>query len=160
MSFLPCQITISGPFLWTELCTHTNTHTHTCSFSPNYVDSSNSDLGLEEFGVSVVVQRKRMRVGTMKLKVRSLALLSGLRIWRCHELWCRSPMWLGSSVLLWLWCIPAATALIQPLAWEPPCATSAALKKDKKTKKDFRNLTWFLQSISIYPSFPPENLGS
>ena len=30
--------------------------------------------------------------------------------------------------LLWLWCRPAATASIQPLAWEPPHATSAALK--------------------------------
>ena len=26
------------------------------------------------------------------------ALLSGLGIWHCHELWCRSQMWLGSSV--------------------------------------------------------------
>ena len=24
------------------------------------------------------------------------ASLSGLRIWRCHELWCRLQMWLGS----------------------------------------------------------------
>ena len=28
--------------------------------------------------------------------------------------------------LVWLW--PAAAALIQPLAWEPPYAASAALK--------------------------------
>ena len=27
---------------------------------------------------------------------------------------------------------PAATALIRPLAWEPPCAMGAALKKKKK----------------------------
>ena len=27
--------------------------------------------------------------------------------------------------LLWLWCRPAAAALIQPLAWELPCATGA-----------------------------------
>ena len=26
------------------------------------------------------------------------AWLSGLRIWRCHELWCRSQMRLGSRV--------------------------------------------------------------
>ena len=32
--------------------------------------------------------------------------------------------------LLWLW--PAATAPIRPLAWEPPYATSAALKSKKK----------------------------
>ena len=34
-------------------------------------------------------------------------------------------------VLLWLWCRPAATALIQPLAWEPPYASDVALKKTK-----------------------------
>ena len=40
----------------------------------------------------------------------------------------------GSDLaLLWLWCSPAATAPIQPLAWEPPYAAGAALK-DKKTK--------------------------
>ena len=27
---------------------------------------------------------------SMRMRVRSLASLSGLRIWRCHELWCRS----------------------------------------------------------------------
>ena len=41
----------------------------------------------------------------------------------------------GSDLaLLWLWCRLAATALIRPLAWEPPYAVSAALEKDKKTK--------------------------
>ena len=40
----------------------------------------------------------------------------------------------SDMVLLWLWRRPAATALIRPLAWEPPYATGAALK-DKKTKK-------------------------
>ena len=36
--------------------------------------------------------------------------------------------------LLWLWCRLAATALIRPLAWEPPYASGAALKKTKKQK--------------------------
>ena len=36
--------------------------------------------------------------------------------------------------LLWLWCRPAATALILPLAWEPPYAVRAALKRQKKKK--------------------------
>ena len=45
--------------------------------------------------------------------VRSLASLSGLRIWHCHELWCRL----------------AAAALIQHLAWELPYAVGAVLKK-------------------------------
>ena len=38
-------------------------------------------------------------------------------------------------VLLWLWRRPVATALIRPLAWEPPFATGAAPKKTKKEEK-------------------------
>ena len=34
--------------------------------------------------------------------------------------------------LLWLWCRLAATALIQPLAWEPPYASGVPLKRQKK----------------------------
>ena len=39
----------------------------------------------------------------------------------------------GSSdpALRWLWCRPAATTLIRPLAWEPPYATGITLKKQK-----------------------------
>ena len=40
----------------------------------------------------------------------------------------------SDSALLWLWHRPAATAPIQPLAWEPPWATRAALKRQKKKK--------------------------
>ena len=38
-------------------------------------------------------------------------------------------------VLLWLWHRPAAVARIQPLAWDLPYATGAALKKKKKKEK-------------------------
>ena len=31
-------------------------------------------------------------------QVQSLALLSGLRIRYCHELWCRLQTWLGSGI--------------------------------------------------------------
>ena len=37
-------------------------------------------------------------------------------------------------MLLWLWGRPAAGALIRPLAWEPPYASGAALKKAKINK--------------------------
>ena len=36
-------------------------------------------------------------------------------------------------------CRPAAVALIQPLAWEPPCALGAALKT-KQTKTPTVNM--------------------
>ena len=37
--------------------------------------------------------------------------------------------------LLWLWLRLAVTAQIQPLAWEPPYAVDAALKKQQKQQK-------------------------
>ena len=36
--------------------------------------------------------------------------------------------------LLWLWCRPAATAPIIPLAWEPPYAAGAVQEKAKSQK--------------------------
>ena len=38
-------------------------------------------------------------------------------------------------VLLWLWCRPAATAPIRPLAWEPPYAMGEALGRQKDKNK-------------------------
>ena len=43
--------------------------------------------------------------------------------------------WVKDLALLWLWCRPVATALIQPLVWGPPYAEGAALKRPKKKKK-------------------------
>ena len=51
--------------------------------------------------------------------------------------------------LLWLWRRLAATALIRPLAWEPPCETGAALKRQKtKKKKRKRKLPVLLKATS------------
>ena len=44
----------------------------------------------------------------------------------------------SEPVLLWLWCRPAAVALIGPLAWKPPYATGAALKGKKIKIKCFK----------------------
>ena len=68
--------------------------------------------------------------------------LSRLRIWHCCG--CAVGHRHGSDpMLLWLWCRPAATAWIRPLAWESPYATGVAVKIPKKKK-----------------SFPSETLGS
>ena len=45
--------------------------------------------GRENIGVPIVAQWKRIRQGTMRLQVPSLASLRGLRIRPCRELWCR-----------------------------------------------------------------------
>ena len=63
------------------------------------------------------------------------ASLSGLRIRVAMS--CGVGRRRGSDLaLLWLWCRPAAVALIQPLAWEPPYPAGTALKKKRK-KENF-----------------------
>ena len=70
----------------------------------------------------------------MRLQVRSLPLLSGLRSGIAVS--CGVGCRLGSdSALLWLWRRPAI-APIQPLAWEPPYAAGAAQEIAKKKKKE------------------------
>ena len=64
-----------------------------------------------------------------------MAFLSGLGIWHCRELWHGLWVQLGSHVATAAAVHgPAATALIGPLAWEPPYAAGAALEKTKKKK--------------------------
>ena len=41
----------------------------------------------------------------------------------------------SDPTLLWLWRSPAATAPIQPLAWEHPYAVGAAQEMAKRQKK-------------------------
>ena len=83
--------------------------------------------------VPIVAQWKQIQPGAMRLQVRSLALLSELRICHCCELWCRLQTQLDPA-LLWLWRGPVATAPIRSLAWASPYAVEAALEKAKKTK--------------------------
>ena len=64
-----------------------------------------------------MAQWYRTRLVCMRTWVGSLALFSGLRICHCC---CVDHRLSSDLVLLWLWRRPAATALIQPLAWELP----------------------------------------
>ena len=59
---------------------------------------TNNDKVHKGLGGPVVAQQKQIRLGAMRLQVRSLALLSGVRIWCCHELWCRSQTRLESHI--------------------------------------------------------------
>ena len=75
----------------------------------------------------------------MRLRVRSLPLLIGLTIRRCVScgVGCRCGLDLK---WLWLWYRQASTALIQPLAWEPPYTEGVALKRPKEKKKKKKDL--------------------
>ena len=61
--------------------------------------------------------------------------------------------------LLWLWCRPAATAPIGPLAWEPPYAAGVAqemAKKKKKKKKKKKHVV--KESLPYLPPPQPREL--
>ena len=47
-----------------------------------------------------MAQQKLILLVSMRTQVQSLASLSGLRIWRCHELWCRSQTEPGSGITM------------------------------------------------------------
>ena len=92
-------------------------------------------------GVPVVAQWLTHLTRNHELRVRSLALLSGLRLWCCHELWYRSQR--GSDLaLLWLWHRLAATALIRPLAKE-----RERISQKSKKLKEYSNTKPILKEI-------------
>ena len=51
--------------------------------------------------------------------------------------------WVRDLALLWLWCRLAATAPIQPLAWDPPYAVGVALKRPKGKREREREENTF-----------------
>ena len=63
-----------------------------------YIRETNRDLKRHLQGVPTVAQWKWIWLATMRLQVQSLVSLSGLRVWCCHELWCRLQTWLRSHV--------------------------------------------------------------
>ena len=81
----------------------------------------------------------------MRMLVRSLASLSGLRILRilrfqhCCEggVGCTQGL---NLVLLWLWHRLAAAAPIVPLDWETPYAMGVALKRQRQKRKTQKNV--------------------
>ena len=85
----------------------------------------------EIIGVPILVQRKQVWVGTMRLRFdpwpRSVGWGSCIAV-SCVG--CRR-----SSDLMWLWLGPAAAAPIRPLVWESLYAEGVALKSKKKKKK-------------------------
>ena len=74
----------------------------------------------------------------MRTQVQPLALLSGLRVRCCRELWGTSQRSSDLALLwlwLWPWCGLAVTVTFGPLAWDPPYAIGCGPEKTKKTKK-------------------------
>ena len=89
----------------------------------------------------------------MRIQVRSLALLSGLRIWCCIKVQNKSQWCLGSRVAVAV-VYASSAALIWPPTWELPYATSEAVKRKKNYVHDTVLLTIgaMLYSKSLEPT--------
>ena len=81
------------------------------------------------------------------------SLIPGLAHWVkdlvlcCRELRCGSQTRLGSGIAVHR---PVVTAPVRPLAWESPCASGAALKRQRaKKKKKNKVYTLFLLDIML-----------
>ena len=73
---------------------------------------------------------------SLRMWVRSQALLSELRIQRCRIQRCGVDCRCSSDpAMLWLWSRAAAAAPIRPLAWELPYAAGAAFMEYKQTNR-------------------------
>ena len=70
----------------------------------------------------------------------------------------------SDPVLLWLWHRPEATALIRPLAWEPPYAEGVALEKTERPKKEKNKIVWITmddrekEATELLKEYKPEEV--
>ena len=94
-----------------------------------YLSSAIEMLGV---GVPLVVQQKRIRVGTMRLRRQSLASFSGLRIGHCRELWCRSKTQLGSCVAVAVTKASSCSSDLTPSLGTSICHECALKSKTKQ----------------------------
>ena len=95
MENIPRQLISAGGTLWTP-----EKYKRFCTEICHPFNGEHGHGLTSRLGVPLVQQRQRSPLGTMRLKVPSLASLSGLRI-RCYrELRCRSQMRLGSGVVV------------------------------------------------------------
>ena len=91
--------------------------------------------------------RLRARLLSMRTRVRSLASLRGLRIWRCRELWCRLQTWLGSCIavaVVWAGCYSSdltpslRTSICHRYGPKKPKAKNKQTNKQTKQTKKFQ----------------------
>ena len=92
-------------------------------------------------GVPPVAQWKQVRLGSTRMWVQSLALLSELRIWHCRELWCRSQTWLGSCVAVAVVQTSRCSSTSTPSLGTSKCHRSGPRKDKMKNKNKNKKQT-------------------
>ena len=107
-------------------------------------------------GVPIVAQQKPIGLGSMRLQVRSQTSLSGLRIWRCHELWCRSQTQLGTHFAVTVVQAGSCSSDQIPSLGSSTCGRYGPKKEKKLKKKRTWVYSWpqYIQlKYSIFQSF-------
>ena len=82
----------------------------------------------------------------MRMRVWTLALLSGLSIWGCHELWCRSQTRLRSCNAVAVAQASSYNSHLIPSLGTSICSTCGP-KKEKQTNKKKKNIQWRKDSL-------------
>ena len=97
------------------------------------------------FQVSVMAQWKRIQLGSMRMQVQSLASFSGLRIWHCHELWCKSQTQLRYGIAVVVVQASGYSSNSAPNLGTPICHRCGPKKKKRKKKEivSFISMTFF-----------------
>ena len=92
-----------------------------------------------KLGVLIVAQCKWAWLVSMRTGVQSLALLSGLWIQHCCELWRRSQMWLISSVAVAMAKARSGSSSLTPMKGTSICCRCSPKKPPpKKNNKNYR----------------------
>ena len=121
-----------------------------CSVSPII---SEIQIKTPTRGVPIVAQQKWTRLVSMRIWIRSLALLSVLRIQHCCELWCRSQMQFRSCIAVAVAQAGSYSSDFTP-AWALPYAAGVALKgkhknKNKQSDKKQQKTQWGIISQQL-----------
>ena len=97
--------------------------------------------------VPVMAQWNRILLVSIRMQVRSLALLSWLRIQHCCELWCRLQMWLRCGIAVAVAQAGSCSSDSTPSLETSICCRYSA-KKQKKEKKILNSYVYLLDSTA------------
>ena len=101
-------------------------------------------------GVPVLAQWKRIRLGTIRFQVRSLASLSGLRIWCFCELWCRLQTRLSSLIAVAVAWTGSCSSHSTPSLGTSVCLGCSKKIKDKKKKTSPKRSLFFVCLLGVF----------
>ena len=87
-------------------------------------------------GLSIMAQRKRIHLVSMRMQAQSLPSLSGLRIGHCCELRCKSQTHLGSCVSVAVAQAGSCSSDSTPSLGTSVCCGGGPKKQNKQTKKE------------------------